>query len=52
MLYNIYVSQIKNLHIKFKISQSGAVVAREAHNLEVIGSNPVSVTKWTFISVG
>ena len=27
------------------ISRGGAVVARQAHNLEVIGSNPVSATK-------
>lgn len=28
-----------------KTSRNGAVVARQAHNLEVIGSNPVSATK-------
>ena len=27
------------------ISRGGAVVARQAHNLEVIGSNPVSATR-------
>ncbi len=27
------------------ISRSGAVVARQAHNLEVVGSNPASATE-------
>ena len=28
-----------------KTSRSGAVVARQAHNLEVVGSSPASATK-------
>lgn len=29
----------------YEISRGGAVVARQAHNLEVVGSNPASATK-------
>ena len=43
---NPYSSAISYLYI----AEQSSLVAREAHNLEVIGSNPFSATKW-FVSL-
>ncbi len=42
IIWNIRLNAV-SLHSK--TSRGGAEVARQAHNLEVIGSNPVSATK-------
>ena len=34
-------------HFKFYIAEWSSLVARRAHNPEVVGSNPSSATKWS-----
>ena len=41
----IWCDSRKTLLLHHEKSRSGAEVARQAHNLEVMGSNPVSATK-------
>ena len=41
----IWCNSRKTLLLHHEKSRSGAEVARQAHNLEVMGSNPVSATK-------
>lgn len=46
LLFCIYLEGNNKLHtFALTISRDGAVVARQAHNLEVVGSNPASATE-------
>ena len=47
-----YLEAKENFHtFALTISRGGAVVARQAHNLEVVGSNPASATKRKAIEI-